>query len=109
MRIPLAGSRLPQALLLLLVVLLPLLAFLQYRWIGQLSDAERERMQANLLAMMSRFSLDFDGELARTFMAFQMGPPPGVERTLHDYAERFARWNPQFLLTVRGLGYKFAG
>lgn len=105
MRIPLAGSRLPQALLLLLVVLLPFLAFLQYRWIGQLSDAERERMQANLLAVMTRFRQDFDGELTRTFMAFQMGPPLASERTLHDYAERFARWrdeDPNSLL-VRNL------
>ena len=31
-----------------LLVLLPTLAVLQYRWVGQLSTAERERMQRNL-------------------------------------------------------------
>jgi hypothetical protein len=33
-----------------MLVLLPVLAVLQFRWLGQLSDAERERLQRNLRA-----------------------------------------------------------
>lgn len=101
MRLHSAGSQLLAALLPLLVGLLLLVAFLQYRWIGQLSDGERDRMRSSLLAGMVRFRQDFDGELTRAAMAYRMGPPPAFERTLHDYAERFDRWrdeNPHALL-----------
>jgi signal transduction histidine kinase len=90
MRIP--RFSLPAALAAVLLLLLPLLAGLQYRWIGQLSEAERERMQANLRAMMARFRQDFDGELARLHGAMQGGPPGPPGEELEDYAERLARW-----------------
>jgi signal transduction histidine kinase len=73
--------------------LLPLLAYLQYQWIGRLSEAERERMQAVLRASLNRFRQDFDGEITRLFFAFQAGPPPVPQRTLQDYAERLPRWH----------------
>jgi signal transduction histidine kinase len=85
--------RLPHLLLGLFSALLPLLAYLQYQWIGRLSEAERERMQAGLRANLNRFRQDFDGELTRLFFAFQSGPPPVPQRTLDDYAERLRRWH----------------
>ena len=48
----------------LLLILLPTLAILQYRWIGEVSAAERERMESGLRAASDRFASDFDGELA---------------------------------------------
>jgi len=45
-----------------LLVLLPLLAVLQYRWLGEVSAGERERMQANLRTSADRFCADFDRE-----------------------------------------------
>ena len=39
-----------------LVALLALLATLQYRWLGQVSAGERERMQTNLRASTARFT-----------------------------------------------------
>jgi len=92
MRLPGDESRLPQALLAALVVLLPLLAFLQYRWIGRLSEAEHERMQNNLRATLERFEQDFDTELARIPRTFQVGPS-----ALEDYAQRLAHWRESAL------------
>jgi two-component system, OmpR family, sensor histidine kinase SenX3 len=54
-------------------VLLALLAFLQYRWLGQVSDGERQRMRATLEARARDFAADFDGELSRAAAAFLPG------------------------------------
>ena len=48
-----------------LLVLLPALAVLQYRWVGQVSVAERERMQRNLRNAAAQFRETFDGEVLR--------------------------------------------
>ena len=42
-----------------MIVLLPVLAVLQYRWLGQLSDAEGERLQRNLRSATADFTADF--------------------------------------------------
>ena len=62
------GLVLPLGLLSLLV----LLAGLQYRWTGEVSRAEAERMETSLRASVRRFSEDVDGELARVFEAFHV-------------------------------------
>ena len=51
-----------------LLVLLPALAVLQYRWAGQVSEAERERMQHNLRNAASQFRDAFDLEVGRTLI-----------------------------------------
>src|SRR4051812_4299105 len=54
-----------------LLVLLAALATLQYRWLGQVSDAERDRLRVGLKTRASDFAADFDRELTRTYMAFR--------------------------------------
>ena len=39
------------------------LAVLQYRWIGQVSEAERLQLDRDLRTSMARFVEEFDGEL----------------------------------------------
>ena len=51
-------------------VLLALLAFLQYRWLGQVSDGERERMRATLETRARDFAEEFDRELGKAVSAF---------------------------------------
>jgi signal transduction histidine kinase len=62
--------QLPAAVVLL--VLLAALATLQSRWLGEVSEAERERMRAGLRTRAAAFSQEFDTELTRLFLAFQM-------------------------------------
>jgi len=57
-----------------LLVLLPALAVLQYRWVGQVSASERERMQRNLRVAAFQFREAFDGEIARAMLSLQVGP-----------------------------------
>jgi signal transduction histidine kinase len=52
------------ALVVVITVLVPVLAILQYRWTGELSDLEQLRARSNLSAAARQFSARFDGLLA---------------------------------------------
>jgi hypothetical protein len=74
-------------------VLLPLLAALQYYWLGQVSDAATERLQISLRASANRFRQDFNREFIRAYLNFQIdsfAPPHDFERY---HLERFEHWN----------------
>jgi signal transduction histidine kinase len=75
-----------------LLVLLPALAVLQYRWVGQLSDAARDRMQRNLHNAAQQFRESFDGEVARAFISLQVDSGIVREQAWSRYAERHAAW-----------------
>ncbi len=57
---------------LLLLVLLAVVAVLQYRWLGEVSTAERERLQASLRERSDELTTEIDRDLTRTFAAFQV-------------------------------------
>jgi hypothetical protein len=74
--------------------LLVLLAVLQYRWLGQISDADRAQRRARLEQDASAFAQDFDRELARAFLLFQSEPigdpvPPDLATR---FAQRYDHW-----------------
>jgi signal transduction histidine kinase len=79
------------------LLLLPVLAVLQYRWIGQVSQAERERMQANLLKITTRFSEDFDhelnGELMNLSVSFQRSLEGAPDDLSEEFARQYAKWH----------------
>lgn len=58
-------------LLLGLLALLPLMAWLQYRWIGQVSDAAGQRAQIRLDHAVEQMITEFDGEITRAHMLFR--------------------------------------
>ena len=58
-------------LIAILAVILVALAVLQYRWSGQVSEAEHERMQTSLLASMNQFRLQLNSEFQRLGFLFQ--------------------------------------
>src|SRR6185295_7939141 len=70
-------------LLAAMAVLLPLLAALQYYWLGQVSEAATERLQTSLRASANRFRQDFNREFIRAYLNFQMvsiTPSQDIER-----------------------------
>jgi signal transduction histidine kinase len=75
-----------------LFVLLGVLAALQYRWLGQVSAAERERMQGTLSAGAARFAEDFDRELSRVYFNLKLDENTWRERDGDAYAARFEQW-----------------
>ncbi len=78
------------------LLLLPVLAVLQYRWVGQVSQAERERMQANLLKITTRFAEDFDHEvgreLANASISFQRGFEVDPDQIAGEFARQYKKW-----------------
>jgi two-component system, OmpR family, sensor histidine kinase SenX3 len=72
--------------------LIAVLATLQYKWLGQISAAERERMRATLNTRATGFAHDFDRELTRAYLLFQVdaaGDPDGAARV----SARYDRWH----------------
>jgi signal transduction histidine kinase len=57
-----------------LVGLLVTLATLQYRWLGEVGEAERERMRAGLQTRAADFTQAFDRELTQIYVAFHGDP-----------------------------------
>ena len=79
------------AVVVLLAGLMALLATLQYRWLGQISEAERERMGSTLRTAASEFALDVDRELTRAYLLFQIEPGPDEEMSAR-LMDRYERW-----------------
>ena len=78
----LTASRRSLALIVLIAVLLPALAILQYRWLGELSGLEGLRASQNLRAATIRLSTEFDARLAHVYAslsAIDAGNPGSVE------------------------------
>jgi hypothetical protein len=75
------GLLLPFALLVLLLVL----AWLQYRWTGALSRAEAERLRSGLSSSLARFRGELDFELARILRAFSMRAPSELPEALAEF------------------------
>jgi signal transduction histidine kinase len=75
-----------------LLGLLLLLGTLQWRWLGQISTDERERMLANVAGQVREFTQDFDRELTRAYFWLQVdrSGPPGVAAA--DSTGHFQRW-----------------
>ena len=86
----------PTRMLILLVamaVLLPLLAALQYYWLGQVSDAATERLRVGLRASATRFRHDFNREFIRAYLNFQISSGALPHDIGQYHLERFEHWN----------------
>jgi signal transduction histidine kinase len=82
----------PAALAVALLALIALLAVLQYRWLGRISEAERERMRATLTHHAREFAQDFDREVTRAYLLFQADPLRHDQDPRERIAERVERW-----------------
>jgi signal transduction histidine kinase len=76
----------------ILAALLGVLAALQYRWIGEVSRAERQRLQVRLDTAAEHFGDDLAREVSRAFFAFQPGVLGRKAGNEPSVAERWRRW-----------------
>jgi two-component system, OmpR family, sensor histidine kinase SenX3 len=76
----------------LLLVLLAILATLQYRWLGEVSEAERERMRASLRTRASELAQEFDAELTRAYVTFHVGSDQLDADAAGALASSYATW-----------------
>ena len=101
------GRRLPIALIIpaLLIGLVALLATLQYRWLGQVSEAEREQLRRSLTQRASEFADDFDREISRAYLTLQLSRDTMATQKWDAFATAFERWRataryPQMIKTI---------
>jgi len=74
-----------------IALLLVVLAVLQYRWLGDVSAAERDRMRATLQTRANDFAQAFDGQITRVFTAFHVDPERLDADPAATLAESYAR------------------
>jgi two-component system sensor histidine kinase SenX3 len=79
-------------LVLALLLLLPVLAWFQYRWLGQVSQAERERMLSNLKRATNQFSQDFNYELTQAYIHFQASESITSDQLGAHYQQLWNEW-----------------
>jgi signal transduction histidine kinase len=79
-------------LVLALLLLLPVLAWFQYRWLGQVSQAERERMLSNLKRATNQFTQDFNYELTQAYIHFQASDSISPDQLGTHYQQLWNEW-----------------
>lgn len=72
-------------LILGLAILLGVLAFFQYKWVGQISEAEKERMQKRLDVDAQNFAEDFNRIVQNAYFTFQASNENWNESFLEHY------------------------
>ena len=87
------ASRHLWAMVVFVLLLLVVLAALQYRWTGELSRAEGQRMQALLESSTRHIADDLNREVTRVFVAFQPDAYLSVDRAGPAHAAMLAQWN----------------
>jgi two-component system sensor histidine kinase SenX3 len=75
-----------------LVALLALLAILQYRWLGQISIAERQTMQTNLRNQARGLQEEINKEVDQAGSRLRMSAASLRTESWDELAERYARW-----------------
>jgi signal transduction histidine kinase len=74
------------------LLLLPALAWLQYSWLEQIAEADRDRRERTLQTAASQLAEDFDGELAKAVSALQIESSMVEQQAWVRYASRFQSW-----------------
>jgi signal transduction histidine kinase len=82
----------PITLVILLLGLLALLATLQYRWLGQISDGERARLQNRLQTDTRRFAEDFNREIQNAYFNFQFSSEVWQDKNWNEFNQRVDFW-----------------
>ncbi|MEO8041556.1 MAG: hypothetical protein ABI646_03000 [Acidobacteriota bacterium] len=74
------------------LVLLTLFLGLQYKWLSEVSDAERERMQKRVETDAGRFAEDFDREMQAAYYNFQTGARVWKNSEWEEFNARYDFW-----------------
>ena len=76
-----------------MVVLLAIVAVLQYRWTTEVNAASEVRVGTELESLMMRWHFDFYGEFSAICVALQVGPDSGARDTWDDFLQRYVEWS----------------
>src|SRR5262249_23706962 len=76
----------------MLAILLVTLAVLQYDWVGQNAEHERQMMRTALHNLAIDFAERFNREIHRTYSYSEMNGEAIRKRDFNELVERFAKW-----------------
>jgi signal transduction histidine kinase len=76
-----------------MVVLLTIVAALQYRWTTQVTEATDARIGSNIQSLMMDWHYDFYRELSSICAALQVGPDSGAHDNWQDFLQRYWAWS----------------
>src|SRR6266571_3796229 len=88
-------SRVPRSLVfgtIALGALLLVLATLQYRWVGQITEADEARLRAGACSRAEQLARDFDREVTRAFLWLHVDAGAVRSQDWSGFADRRARW-----------------
>lgn len=74
------------------LLLLPALAWLQYNWLDQIADADRDRRARTLQTATSQLAQDFDGEIGKAVFGLQLEPGMVEQQNWSAFADRYQVW-----------------
>lgn len=74
------------------LVLLPALAWLQYSWLDQIADADRERRARTLHTAAAQLAQDLDREIGKTALDLQLEPGIAERRAWAEFGEPYQAW-----------------
>lgn len=88
------GRRLPFALIWPtgLVLLVGVLAFFQYKWLGQVSESERDRLRTTLNQRAREFADDFDRDISGAYFVLQINNTTVSAKDWEAFAKRYDQW-----------------
>jgi two-component system sensor histidine kinase SenX3 len=75
------------------LVLLPALAWLQYSWLEQIADADRDRRARTLQTAGSQLAQEFDGEIGKAVFSLQLEPSTVEQRNWPQFSEKYQVWS----------------
>ncbi len=75
-----------------LLALLGLLAALQYVWLGQISDADKDRITRRLQTDTERFGEDFNREIQTAYVNFQSDEALWLNKDWAQFNDRYDFW-----------------
>jgi signal transduction histidine kinase len=75
-----------------MIALLVVLAVLQYIWLGQISDGERERLKARLDSDTLRFAEDFNREIQSAYFNFKLSKSVLDGNDWSEFNDRYEFW-----------------
>ena len=73
-------------------MLVGVLAGLQYRWLGQVGEAEREQLARTLRLRAFEFADEFDREISQAYSAFHVDAQELAPEGAEQFTQRVARW-----------------
>lgn len=90
------------------LLLLPALAWLQYSWLNQIADADRDRRARVLETAAAQLAQDFDSEIGRAAFALQIEPATVEQQAWGNFANKYQTWAAAALTPQIVAGIYFA-